>query len=241
MEVINNLLNYEGLKIVQDTEGFKFSLDTILLANFVKIKKTKTKLIDLCTGNIPIPLILSKNKNLDIYAVELQEKVFKQAQKAIKINNLKNITLINEDVKNIGKKFETDTFDIITCNPPFFKFSEKTNSTKNKMKSIARHEIEVNLLQIMQISRKILKNNGYLYIVHRTERLIEILECMKKNNIEPKTIQFVFPKKSKESNIVLIEGSKNGKSGIKILKPLIVHNEDGTYKKNIINMFGKGG
>lgn len=241
MEVINDLLNYNGLKIVQDTEGFKFSLDSILLANFVKTSKKKMKLIDLCTGNIPIPLILSKNKNLEIYGVELQEKVFRQAEKTLKINNIKNIKLINEDIKKLDKKFETDTFDIITCNPPFFKYSEEANFSKNKMKSIARHEIKINLLQIMKISKKILKNNGYLYIVHRTERLIEILECMRENNIEPKKIQFVFPKANKESNIILIKGSKNGKSGIKIMEPLIIHNDDGTYKDNIINMFGNGG
>lgn len=237
MEVINNLLNYNRLKIVQDTESFKFSLDSVLLANFVKINKKTKKIIDLCTGNIPIPLIFSKEKNLEIYGVEIQKKIIDLAKKTIKINNINNINLINDDIKNLGNYFETDTFDIVTCNPPFFKYSETSNISKSNSKSLARHEIEINLTQILQTARKILKNNGYLYIVQRTERLVEVLECMRKNNIEPKIIQFVFPKASKESNIVLIAGSKNGKSGVKILKPFIVHNNDGTYKKKILKIF----
>jgi len=239
MEVVNNLLNYKGLKIVQDTDSFKFSLDSVLLANFVKLNKESNKVIDLCTGNIPIPLILSKKKNMEIYGVEIQESIFNLAKKTIKINNIDNIKLINDDIKNLGKYFETDTFDIVTCNPPFFKYSESSNVSKNSSKSLARHEIETDLFQICRVSRKILKNNGYLYIVQRTERLIDVLECMRKSNIEPKILQFVYPKVNKDSNIVLIAGSKNGKSELRLLKSLIVHNKNGEYKKEIIKIFGE--
>ena len=134
--------------------------------------------------------------------------------------------------------FETDTFDLITCNPPYFKKEKDSIINENMVKSIARHEIEIKLEDIITISRKLLKNGGSLCMVHRTDRLIEIIELMKKNNIEPKRIRFIYPKKNSESNLILIDGRKNGKSGLKILPPLFVHNEDGTYTEEVLKMFG---
>ena len=109
----------------------------------------------------------------------------------------------------------------------------------NSVKSIARHEIKINLDDIMKVSKKLLKNNGSLRIVHRTDRLIDIIASMKNNNIEPKRIRFIYPKTGKESNLVLIDGHKNGKTGLKILPPLYVHNEDGSYTEEVLKMFGK--
>ena len=107
----------------------------------------------------------------------------------------------------------------------------------NDIKSVARHEIYINLDDIFKVARKILKNNGTIAIVHRTDRLIDIIDCMKKNNIEPKRLQLVYPKFNKESNIVLIEGAKNGKSSLKVLPPIYVHDEDGNYLEEIKKMF----
>ena len=115
--------------------------------------------------------------------------------------------------------------------------SSKSNLNENKIKTVARHEVEINLDDIFQISKKILKNNGSIALVHRPDRLIEIIEKMRKNNIEPKRIQFVYPKYKSESNILLIEGTKNGKPGLKILPPLYVHDDDGKYLKEIEEMF----
>jgi tRNA1(Val) A37 N6-methylase TrmN6 len=143
------------------------------------------------------------------------------------------------DVKDLVSKFETDTFDIITCNPPYFKKEENSIINDNEIKSIARHEIKINLEEIIKISKKLLKNGGSLNIVHRTDRLIEIIELMRKNNIEPKRIRFIYPKMNSDSNLVLIDGRKNGKTGLKLLPPLYVHNDDGSYTDEIIKMFGK--
>lgn len=238
MEVINRLLNYKDLKIVQNTEWFNFSLDSVLLCNFVTINKNTKKIIDFCTGNAPIPLILSQKTSANIVGVELQEDVYNLAEKSVDINNLNDqIQLLNMNVKNLTEKFETDTFDLITCNPPYFKMSSKSNLNENKIKTVARHEVEINLDDIFQISKKILKNNGSIALVHRPDRLIEIIEKMRKNNIEPKRIQFVYPKYKSESNILLIEGTKNGKPGLKILPPMYVHDDDGKYLKEIEEMF----
>lgn len=239
-KVINDLVYFKNIKIVQNKNYFNFSLDSILLPNFVNITPNTKKIIDFCTGNVPIPLVLSTKTNVKIYAVEIQREIYNLAQETLKINQLDDrIILINDDIKNLVNKYETDTFDMITCNPPYFKKSEKSITNDNDIKSVARHEIKITLEDIMKISKKLLKNNGSLNIIHRTERLIEIIDLMKKNNIEPKRLQFVYPKKNKESNLVLIEGRKNGKTGLKILAPLYVHNEDGSYTKEVLNMFGK--
>ncbi len=238
MEIINRLLNYKDLKIIQNTEWFAFSLDSVLLANFVSINKSTKNIVDFCTGNAPIPLILSTKTNAKIIGVEIQKEIFDLANRSIKINKLNDrIELLNLNVKDLPKKYETDTFDIITCNPPYFKINDKSNLNMNETKTIARHEVELNLDDIFNVARKILKNNGIISIVHRPDRLIEIIDKMKKNNIEPKRLQLVYPKKNSECNTILIEGSKNGKPGLKILSPLYVHDEDGNYLEEIEQMF----
>ncbi len=238
MEIVNKLLNFKDMSIVQNTDWFNFSLDSVLLSNFVSINKNTNKIIDFCTGNAPIPLILSTKTNSNIIGVELQKEVYELAKKSVEINNLQDrIEILNMNVKDLYNKYDTDTFDVITCNPPFFKVNDNSKFNKNDIKTVARHEIEINLDDIFSIAKKLLKNNGVISIVHRPDRLVEIIEIMKKNNIEPKKIQFVYPKLNSECNIVLVEGSKNGNSGLKILPPLYVHDENGKYLDEIEEMF----
>ena len=237
---INDLVYFKNIKIVQDKDYFNFSLDSVLLPNFVDITKKTKMILDMCTGNAPIPLILSTKTNAKIYAVELQREVYNLAKETIKINKLDNqIVLINNNIKNLKKIFNTETFDIITCNPPYFKKKEDSIINENIVKSIARHEIEMELEDVMLISKSLLKNEGSLVLVHRTDRLIEIIELMRKHNIEPKRMRLIYPKINTESNLVLIDGRKNGKKGLKILPPLYIHNDDNSYTKEVLEMFGK--
>ena len=238
MKVINYLLGYKILKIVQDNELFNFSLDSVLLPNFVTLNKKITKILDIGCGNAPIPLILSTKTDASITGVEIQKEVFDLALESININNkMDQIQIINKDINDYYKEIETDSFDVITCNPPFFKYIESSNINNNDYKTIARHEVKLNLNQLFIIAKKLLKNNGVIAIVHRPERFVEIVEEMKKNNIEPKRVQFVYPKKNMEANIMLIEGSKNGKQGLKILPPLYSHCDNGEYTDEIKKYF----
>ena len=238
MEVLNDLLEYNNLKIYQDTNMFSFSLDSVLLPNFVTLNKNIKKILDIGSGNAAIPLILSTKTEASITGIEIQENVYNLAKKSIEYNNLENrINLINEDIKEYIKKIESDTYDTITCNPPYFKVNEKSKFNDSDYKTIARHEIKLNLEDLFKIAKKLLKNNGNMAIVHRPERLIDIIEEMRKNNIEPKKIQFVYPGINKESNILLIEGVKNGKPGLKILKPLYSHLDNGEYTDEIKQYF----
>ena len=240
MIVKNYLLGYEDMYIMQDTDGFNFSLDSVLLPNFISINKNVSNILDIGCGNAPIPLILSTKTSSHIVGVEIQKQSYLLAKKSVEINNLEDqITIINEDIRSFANKCESDTYDIITCNPPFFKVNCKYNLNNSDMKTIARHEVLLNLEDVMKISRKLLKNNGTIGIVHRTERLIDILTLMRKSNIEPKKIRFVYPKKNTESNIMLVEGRKNGKPGLKILNPLYVHEDNGDYTEEIMKFFEK--
>jgi Predicted O-methyltransferase len=238
VKVINDLLEYEGLKIVQDSEFFKFSLDSVLLANFIKINKKDNNLLDIGTGNAPIPLILAKKTELLIHGVEIQKESFILAKESVKINSLEDrIKLFNQDIKAYSNNLESDVYDLITCNPPYFRSNDNKRINKNITKATARHELSLGIDDIFRVARKLLKNNGKIAIVHRPERLVEIITSMKENNIEPKRILFVYPYKGKEANILLIEGTKNGKPGIKILDSLYVHNKNDGYTDEVKKIF----
>lgn len=239
MKVINDLLGYDNLKIVQNPEWFSFSLDSVLLPNFVTLNKDVKNILDLGTGNAPIPMILSTlTEKAVIYGIEIQKDVFEMAEESVKINNLNSrIKLINDDMKKLDQYFEANFFDVIVSNPPYFKLEEFSKKNEDEHKTIARHEEKINLKELIQIAKKYLKNNGVFAMVHRTDRLIEIIEEMRKNNIEPKKIQLIYPKENTNSNMVLIEGKKNGNPGLIIKEPLIVHNEKGEYLENINKLF----
>ena len=230
MEKINYIFGYEKLKIFQDDESFNFSLDSLLLANFVNVRKNKNKTLDIGTGNAIIPIILSQRGCNEIIGVELQKKIYDLACKSVQYNKLESvIQLVNSDINIVYNDYPTDCFDLITCNPPFFKINNNSKLNDSSYKSIARHEKYLNLDQLFSISRKLLKNNGSLYIVHRPERISEIIVNMKKKNFELKRIKFIYPHINSDANMVLIEARKNGNIGLKVENPLYVHNDDGSY------------
>lgn len=237
-KIINDLVGYDNLKIVQDNDYFNFSLESVILPRFCVITPKIKNIMDFCTGNAPIPLILSTLTNAHIIGVELQKEVFDLAIESIKINNLEDrITIINDDIRTLTKNITTDSFDLITCNPPYFKINKDSNLNNNMIKSIARHELCVSIDDICFMAKKLLKNNASLVLVHRTDRLAEIITVLKKNNLEPKRIRFIYPKNGDNSNLVLIDATKNGKIGLKVLPPLICHNPDGSYTNEILEMF----
>jgi len=238
MKVINDLIGYNNMKVVQNSEWFSFSLDSVLLPRFVTLNKNIKNILDIGTGNAPIPTILTTRTKANIYGFEIQEDVALLANETISINQLEEqVKIINDDINNIGKHFEKHFFDVIVSNPPYFKVNECSKKNDDIHKVIARHEVKLDLESLLKISSQYLKENGVFAMVHRTDRLIEIIECFRKYQIEPKKIRFIFPKVGTESNIVLIEGRKKGKPGLKILEPLIAHNDDGSYTKEVLEYF----
>ena len=149
------------------------------------------------------------------------------AEKSVIYNKKdKQIKIINENIKDFSLK-NISKFDLVLCNPPYFKKNEKSSLNESYEKMIARHEILINIGEVCDCAKKVLKDNGNLCLVHRSDRLMEILEVLRKNNFEPKRLKFVYETLEKESTLVLIEAQKLGKVGLKIDKPLILYDQEG--------------
>ena len=238
-EVTNYLLAHENMKIIQRKDMFNFSLDTVLLANFCSIQKDLNCIVDFGTNNAAIPLLLSLRTDKKIKAIEIQKDAVDLAIKNVELNNLYDqIEVVHDDIKEFAKK-QNMKYKLVVCNPPFFKVGEKSHINDNEYLQIARHEIKINLEEIIQSAAQILDNRGRFAMVHRPERMIEIIMYMKKYDIEPKRIRMVYPKVGKESHIFLIEGMYKGNSGLKIESPLYAHNDDGSYTNEVRKMFGE--
>lgn len=237
MKVLNDILGYENLKIYQDLDYFCFSLDSVMLANFATIRIKDKNLCDLGTGNGVIPLILSRRTNGNVLGVEIQEKLASLAQESVKLNNLsEKVNIINSDIDDKEKFCYNEYFDLVTCNPPYFKINEYGYTNLSEEKRLARHEVKMDLDKLFNVVKRILKNNGNFAMVHRPERLLEILFKMKCYGIEPKRIMFVYEKIGKESNMVLIEGQKQGKPGLKIESPFILYDNDGNMTEEYFSL-----
>lgn len=239
MKVLNDVVGYKNLKIYQNTDWFLFSLDSVLLPNFVSLNLKDKVIIDFCSGNAAIPLILSRKTKAQIFAVEIQKDLCDLANESVIYNNLSDqIKVINCDVKNLHTIFQKNSVDVITCNPPYFKYDGKFDFNTDEHKTIARHEKLIKLSDIVATANYLLKNKGRIAIVHRTDRLIEIINLFTSNGFQIKKIRLIYSKSDSESNIVLVEAIKNGGIGLKVLSPLYVHNDDGSYTEEVLKMFG---
>lgn len=241
MEVLNELLGYPYLKIYQDPEAFNFSLDSMLLGDFATIKPDVQNIIDLGTGNAPIPLYLTLRTKAHIVGVEIQEHSFDLAKRSVSLNKLDDqITIICDDVRGISKKVGCESFDLVLSNPPFFKCHKDSNLNKNDYKTIARHEVMLNLDELCKEAASLLKYGGLFAMVHRPDRLTDIIITLKKYGLDPKRIRFVYPKEGEEANHVLIEARKSQNTGGLIcMHPLIIHNSNNTHTKEILEIYNK--
>lgn len=241
MVQFEQFLNFDKFMIYQDNERFKYTLDSILLADFVVKHYKRGNIIDLATGTIPIPLYLQTRLHQKVTAVEIQKEVCDLATLTIKYNHLEDrIELIQDDVRHLKDRYAPDSFDAVICNPPYFNMEEKNLLSKRVSKSIARHELMLTLDDIIHISRYLLKDKGKLFLIYRTERIVELLSKLSLHRLEPKTIQIIYSNRHKQSKLFLIEARLNGGKECKIDPPLIVYDDFGEYTKEIINMLGDG-
>lgn len=230
MKIVKNDLFDYGLEIYQDQEAFKFSLDSILLAEFVETKKEINTIVDFCSGNAAVPLILTTRTNANIKGFEIQKNPYKLAYNSIKLNGLEDrVKIINDNLSNCLEYVLPETVDVVTCNPPYFKYKKESNINEYEEKAIARHEIETNLDAIIMSARYILKNKGVLYMVHRPERLAEIFSILDHYKFAIKKLQFIYSNNNKSALMVLIKATKNGLDGLIVNPPVNVLNYT-TYK-----------
>ncbi|MBU7564268.1 tRNA1(Val) (adenine(37)-N6)-methyltransferase [Pediococcus ethanolidurans] len=216
----------QNIKIIQSPDVFSFSLDVVLLAAFAQMKKSsKIKIMDLCAGNGAIGLFASQKTQGLIDQIEIQSKLADMGNRSIKLNHLEQrMKMYNLDVADTFKEFEKDTYDYVLCNPPYFKNQVESKKNPNAYLAVARHEIKTNLNQVLAISSGLLKMNGKLFLVHRPDRFLEILETLKQNRLAPKRIRLVYPRQHSEANMVLIEAIKDGRpDGIRFVDPLYTY------------------
>jgi tRNA1(Val) A37 N6-methylase TrmN6 len=231
-------LVHEDLKIIQSPSVFSFSLDAVLLSRFAWVPIQKGKIIDLCSGNGAVALLLSKKSKARITGVEIQERLYSMANRSVVLNNLDdqiNMDLLN--LKDAPSKYGHGTFDALTCNPPYFASINEEDFNQNEHLAIARHEIHCSLEDVIRVSSQLVKQGGKVAMVHRPNRLMEILAFMRQYKLEPKKLQLIYPKAGSEANMLLIEGMKNGKPDLHILPPLMVYGENGEYTDELKRMF----
>ncbi len=240
MEVLNELLGYSKIKIYQDSDLFSFSIDSLLLADFATINKKVDSIVELCSGNGAISFYLTLRTNKDIIGVELQSKAFDLENKSLELNGFKNVSFINDTLIDIHKKIGRQKYDLVVVNPPFFKYDKTSNINKSEFKTIARHEVFCTLDDVIKEASCLLNNGGYFAMVHRPERLDDIIITLNKYKLSLKKLRLIYPKENQECNHILIEAKKTDKTGgVNILPPLIVHNEDGSWTNEVLNIYNK--
>lgn len=240
MIVVNDLLGYKKYVIYQDTEMFSFSTDSLLLANFATVNKKTKNIVDFCSGNFPIPLYLTLRSDAKIKGIEIQEDAIKLAKMSIEENGLTNqIEAICDNVIDVHKTLGHSFADLVLCNPPFFKVQEDSNLNIRESFTIARHEILITLEDVIKEASIILKDGGYFAMVHRPERLKDILQLLSLYHLEPSRLQFVYPKVGKNANHILIEARKgaNKNPNLQILSPLFVYDENNLWTNDILKIY----
>lgn len=233
-------LEYKGLKMIQNKEGFCFGIDSILLSDFAKNIKKEARVLDLGTGTgIIATLLCGKTELSEIIGIEVQKEVAEMAKRSIQLNHLENkFRIIQDNIVNLNNYFEKNTFDAIVTNPPYKKI-ETGIQNEDTRKLISRHEIEANIEDFIKISKDMLKDKGEFYIVYRPERLVDLLSLMRKYKIEAKKIRFVYSNVNAISKLVLVQGIKNARPFLKLESNLYIYDEKGNYTEEILKIYHK--
>ncbi|MCR3956047.1 MAG: tRNA1(Val) (adenine(37)-N6)-methyltransferase [Gudongella sp.] len=223
-------------KIIQDKGLFSYGIDAILLSHF---SKAKGVVVDLGTGTGIIPLRIVDSKGVSqVYGVEIQKDVAKMAEKTVELNSLQDrIRIINTDLKELPEMMGKASVDTVITNPPYMKPGGAIVSREDNF-AISRHEIAATLEDIAAVSHYILKPLGKLYMVHRPNRLVDVLCTLRSHGLEPKYMQWVHPKPGKQPNLFLLEAVKGGRSDFKYREPIVVYDENGNYNEEIFEIYG---
>ena len=225
------------LRVKQHRPGYRFSIDAVLLAHYAD-PQSGDRVLDLGTGCGIISLILAyRRPDIRIYGVEVQKELAELALSNLKENRQQNrISVICTDMKLLKSKMTGGLFDLVVCNPPYRKYGSGRISP-DKQRAIARHEIKANLPVVVQTARRMLRTSGRFVLIYSAERMTDVLSQMRADHVEPKYIRMIHSDPDSEARLVLIEGVKAARPGLKIASPLIVYDRNGEYTDEVQSMF----
>lgn len=230
-------LQLKGLFILQKKDKFRFGMDAVLLANFVSISKPK-RVLDLGTGTGIIPILLAAKTNAKwITGIEIQPDIAEMAKRSVEGNGLSDrIEIIEGDIKHAKDLLGAATYDVVVTNPPYTKAgSGLINPAESK--AISRHEIFCTLEDVLECAFSMLKPNGEFYMVHRPERLTDVIAGMRRIRIEPKLLRMVVAKEGQAPGLFLVKGLKNGNAGLKVMPNLVIYDQSGKYTDEICKLY----
>ncbi|GEM04688.1 methyltransferase [Halolactibacillus miurensis] len=236
-ERLDYLFTDESMQIIQSPSVFSYSIDAVLLAHFSSLPKKRGKILDLCSGNGVVPLLMSRYTTRPIDGIEIQTKLHDMAMRSIRLNDKQDQIMMHlGDLKDLPDHYKNDKFDLVTVNPPYFDTASDAHHNLNEHLTIARHEVTTSLETVIETASKLTKSGGKMTMVHRPDRLVDIFLLMRQYKLEPKRMQLVYPKRDKEANIVLIEAMRDGKKALKTLPPFYVFNDEGTYTEEYLRL-----
>lgn len=233
-------LEFKNLKIIQNTNSFCFGIDAILLSDFASNIKKEALVMDLGTGTGILPILLSAKTELHkIVGVEVQKDIANMAQRSVHLNKLESkVEILESNILDLEKIYKSNTFDAIVTNPPYKKLNSGIVNS-NEQKLISRHEVSATLEDFIKVSFYLLKDKGNFYMIHRPERLVDILFLMRKYKLEPKELRMVYSNKNTCPKMVLIKGVKNGNSFLRVDENLYVYDDNGDYTDEIYRIYNK--
>lgn len=230
-------LERNGLRIIQNPDLFCFGMDAVLLSGFAEVHPGEN-VMDLGTGNGILPLLLSaKTKGKHFTGLEIQAESTDLARRSVELNDLlERIEILQGNLKEASERFGRGSFDVVTSNPPYL-IEGAALKNPDDAKAIARHEICCTLRDVVRESGALLRDGGRLYLVHRPFRLTDLMNLMREYAVEPKRLRFVHPFFDKEPSLILIEGRKNGHSGLRVEPPLIIYREKDVYTEEVDQLY----
>lgn len=232
-------LQYKGLKLLQKKDGFCFGVDAVLLSHFAQVSKNNT-VIDLGTGTGIIAVLLAAKRELRmVTGLEIQPEMAEMAARSVKLNGLENkVEIVCGDIKEAVRLFGASSFDAVISNPPYMGKGDGLLNPAD-IKAVARHEILCTLEDVVSTAARLLRPGGRFSMVHRPQRLADIIFLMRSNALEPKLLQFVHPSPGKKPNLILISGTRNGNPELKVQEPLYIYDSEGNYSKEIDEIYNR--
>jgi tRNA1(Val) A37 N6-methylase TrmN6 len=232
-------LQYKGLRLIQKKTGFCFGVDAVLLSHFAQVT-AGSRVIDLGTGTGIIAVLLAaKKKPREVTGLEIQAEMVEMARRSIEMNGLgDSVNIVLGDIKEAVKLFGASSFDAVVSNPPYM---EKGGGLLNPAdtKAISRHELLCTLEDVVSAAAKLLRPGGKFSMVHRPQRLADIIFSMRLNGIEPKQLRMVHPSPGKKPNLLLISGTRDGNPELRVLEPLYIYDENGNYSREIDEIYNR--